>query len=306
MKKLLVAVAVLAALAVGFVWLFPAQALRAEFARQRLLAGAEVKTRVVAGERWHYLEAGRGPLIVLVHGYTGSKENWLPVIKRLSRTHRVIAVDLPGWGESAPTGGADYGPLAQAARLDAFLQAQGEPVALLVGHSMGGMISGLLLSDAHAARVQRVVFMSAAGVRFKENAFARRVLAGDNPFAVYETGAFLAFLDEYVFVDAPYLPTPMAQVMVERRAARRGFERRVFEQMRLGPQAFLLQERLPRIRQPAGLLWCDGDAIIDPSAAAVFAAGLPDSQTRILTGCGHMPMMEQPRPTADYLLGRLR
>lgn len=306
MKRLLIVLAVLAALAVGFVWLFPEQALRAEFARQRLLAGAEVKTRAVGGETWHYLEAGRGPLVVLVHGYTGSKENWLPVMRRLSRAHRVVAVDLPGWGESAPKPGADYSPLAQAARLDAFLQAQDEPVALLVGHSMGGMISGLLLSNAHAARVERVVFMSAAGVRFKENEFARRVLAGDNPFAVYETGAFLAFLDRYVFADAPYLPTPMARVMVERRAAKRAFERRVFEQMRLGPQAFLLQERLPAIRQPAGLLWCDGDAIIDPSAAAVFAAGLPVSQTRILTGCGHMPMMEQPAPVADYLLGRLR
>lgn len=306
MKRLLAVLAVLALLAAGFVWLFPAQALRAEFARQRLLAGAEVKTRTVDGETWRYLEAGRGPLVVLVHGYTGSKENWLPVMKRLSRAHRVVAVDLPGWGESAPKPGADYSPLAQAVRLDAFLQAQDEPVELLVGHSMGGMISGLLLSGAHTARVERVVFMSAAGVRFKENAFARRVLAGDNPFAVYETGAFLDFLNRYVFADAPYLPTPMARVMVEHRAEKRAFERRVFEQMRLGPQAFLLQERLPRITQPAGLLWCDGDAIIDSSAAAVFAAGLPVSQTHILTGCGHMPMMERPDPVADYLLGRLR
>lgn len=306
MKRLLIALAVLAALAVGLVALFPARALQADFARQRLWAGASVKSQDVGGERWTYLEAGRGPLIVLVHGYTGSKENWLPVMRRLARGHRVLAVDLPGWGDNVPAPGADYGPLAQAARLDAFLQAQGEPVALLVGHSMGGMIAGLLLSDAHAAPVERVVFMSSAGVRFSENDFARRVAAGDNPFAVYDAAAFLAFLDGYVFADAPYVPLPVARVMVERRAAKRGFERAVFAQMSLGPQAFLLQQRLPRIRQPAGLLWCDRDAIIDVSAAATFAAGLPTSQTRILEGCGHMPMMERPGPVADYLLGRLR
>lgn len=304
MKKVLAALLVLAVLAVASVWLFPAQVLDAEFARQRWRAGAEVKTRDVGGERWHYLEAGQGPLIVLVHGYTGSKENWLPVIGQLAENNRVIAVDLPGWGESTPRPGVDYGPLAQSRRLAAFLVAQPEPAALLAGHSMGGMISGLALA-AHPQTAKRIAFVSSAGVVFEQNDFARRVLAGDNPFAVYDAAAFSAFLREYVFVDAPFLPEPLAAVLVARRSAQREFERTVFRQMRLGPEAFLLQQRLPSIRQPALLLWCDGDRIIDPSAAAVFAEGLPDSTTILLEGCGHMPMMEQPQQTAAALLGRL-
>lgn len=304
MKKILAVVLVLAVLAVASVWLFPAQVLDAEFARQRWLAGAVPKQQQVAGERWYTLEAGRGPLIVLVHGYTGSKENWLPVMRMLAERHRVVAVDLPGWGESAPRPGTDYGPLAQSRRLAAFLAAQPEPAALLVGHSMGGMISGLAVA-AHPQSAERIAFVSSAGVVFEENAFARRVLAGDNPFAVYDAAAFSAFLREYVFVDAPFLPEPLAAVLVARRAVQRDFEQTVFRQMRIGPEAFLLQQRLPLIRQPALLLWCDGDKIIDPSAAAVFAEGLPDSTTVLLEGCGHMPMMEQPQETAAALLGRL-
>lgn len=303
MKKLLAAVLVLVLLAVAAVMLFPAQMLRAEFARQRLLAGAEVHEKTVAGERWHYLQAGQGPLIVLVHGYTGSKENWLPVMRQLARNHRVIAVDLPGWGESVPVAGADYGPTAQAERLSAFLHSQKEPAALLVGHSMGGMISGLMTAT-HPEQVERVVFMSSAGVRFTENEFARRVLKGDNPFAVYEVDSFRGFLQGFVFADAPYVPAPMLGAIVEQRKARSDFEQRVFTQIRLGPEAFLLQQRLPEIRQPAGLLWCDGDRIIDPSAAAVFATGLKTSETGILKGCGHMPMMEQPDAVAAFLLAR--
>jgi pimeloyl-ACP methyl ester carboxylesterase len=262
-----------------------------------------VQEKTVAGERWHYLEAGQGPLIVLVHGYTGSKENWLPVMRQLARSHRVIAVDLPGWGESMPVPGADYGPTAQAERLSAFLQSEREPAALLVGHSMGGMISGLM-ATAHPQQVERIVFMSSAGVRFKENEFARRVLKGDNPFAVYEVDSFRGFLHEFVFANAPYVPEPMLGAIVEQRKTRRDFEQRVFTQIRIGPEAFLLQQRLPLIQSPAGLLWCDGDRIIDPSAAPAFAAGLKSSETRILKGCGHMPMMEQPGAVAEFLLAR--
>ncbi|MCE2869650.1 MAG: alpha/beta fold hydrolase [Xanthomonadaceae bacterium] len=303
MKKLLAVIMILAVAAVTGVMLFPSQALRLEFARLRLLAGAEVQEKTVAGERWHYLEAGQGPLIVLVHGYTGSKENWLPVMRQLARDHRVIAVDLPGWGESIPVSGADYGPTAQAERLSAFLQSEREPAALLVGHSMGGMISGLM-ATAHPQQVERIVFMSSAGVRFKENEFARRVLKGDNPFAVYEVESFRRFLGEFVFADAPYVPEPMLSAIVEQRKIRRDFEQRVFTQIRIGPEAFLLQQRLSLIQSPAGLLWCDGDRIIDPSAAPVFAAGLKSSETRILKDCGHMPMMEQPGAVAEFLLAR--
>ena len=303
MKKLLIAILVLTVMAIAGVILFPDQMLRAEFARQRLLAGAVVQQKTVAGERWHYLQAGQGPLIVLVHGYTGSKENWLPVIRQLAADHRVIAVDLPGWGESVPVAGADYGPTAQAERLSAFLQSEPEPAALLVGHSMGGMISGLMTAT-HPEQVERVVFMSSAGVRFTENEFARRVLKGDNPFAVYEVDSFRGFLHEFVFADAPYVPKSMLGAIIKQRKARREFEQRVFTQIRLGPEAFLLQQRLPDINQSAGLLWCDGDRIIDPSAAAAFADGLKNSETRILKGCGHMPMMEQPGPVSEFLLAR--
>ncbi|HWR95441.1 MAG TPA: alpha/beta fold hydrolase [Arenimonas sp.] len=303
MKKLLLAAIVLIAVVIGFVHVFPERALQAEFARQRLLAGAEVHYRTVDGERWPYLEAGQGELIVLVHGYTGSKENWLPVMGKLAEKHRVIAVDLPGWGESVPKAGQDYGPVAQAARLSAFLKTQAPQTALLVGHSMGGMISGLMTAE-HPEQVQRIVFMSSAGVVFTENEFARRVQKGGNPFAVYETAAFQGFLSEFVFADAPYVPAPMAGVIVAQREAKKDFEQTVFTQIRTGPEAFLLQARLPGIAQPAGLLWCDQDRIIDPSAAAVFAKGLKKSTTKILAGCGHMPMMEQPGQVAEFLLAQ--
>jgi pimeloyl-ACP methyl ester carboxylesterase len=305
MKKTLIALFTFLALGIGFVYVFPEQALKAEYARQRLIAGADVRYKDIQGERWSYLEAGQGELIVLVHGYTGSKENWLPIMGDLAKTHRVIAVDLPGWGESTPKAGEDYGPLAQAARLNLFLKSENEPVALLVGHSMGGMISGLLSVDSPML-VQRLVLMSSAGVKFRENEFARKVQQGYNPFAVYDVDSFLTFMHVYLFIDPPYIPEPLVKVMLEKRLAKKEFEATVFTQIREGPEAFLLEQFLTLVQQPVGLLWCDLDQIIDPSAAQVFSKGLKTSQITILKGCGHMPMMEQPGPVADFLLQQFK
>ena len=97
----------------------PEKVLQAEFARQRWLAGADPLDFEIAGHRWASVAAGPrdAPLLVLVHGFTGSKENWLPLMRELAREHRVLAVDLPGWGESDRHHDADYGPVAQAERL---------------------------------------------------------------------------------------------------------------------------------------------------------------------------------------------
>src|SRR5205085_1153584 len=109
----------LAYLLVG--WLRPEWVLEAEYARLRWLAGADTRSVQVGDHRIVYLKAGRGRTIVLLHGFTGSKENWLPLMRELSRSYRVIAPDLPGWGESTRLRGADYGPVAQAERVREFL-----------------------------------------------------------------------------------------------------------------------------------------------------------------------------------------
>lgn len=282
----------------------PERVLQAEFARQRWLAGASVRTLDVAQHRWRYLEAGSGPpdskpLIVLVHGFTGSKENWLPMMRLLAKNYRVVAPDLPGWGESERQASADYGPIAQSERLAAFLAALHEKPTLLVGHSMGGQIAGLLLAR-HPDAAQRLVLMASAGVRFSDNEFGREVLAGRNPFEV-KTRAELHRYFSIVFSDPPFVPWPVDRALVAQRRADALFEQQVLNAIGRGPEAFELQKQLPNIHLPVLLLWCRDDRVIDVSAADIFRAGLPHSQTVILAGCGHMPMMAQPANVVEAL-----
>lgn len=287
--------------ALGLAASAPERILQAEFARQRWLAGADPLDFDIAGHRWASVAAGPrdAPLLVLVHGFTGSKENWLPLMRELSRTHRVIAVDLPGWGESDRLAGADYGPVAQAARLAAFIKALPQAPELVVGHSMGGQIVGLLAAR-HPETAPRIVLMSSAGVRYEENAFANAVLAGDNPFQVTNRAELKRYLG-IVFADPPFVPWPASEALVRRRRADADFEQRVLDGIGRGPDAFALEAELGNISAPTLLLWCREDKVIDISAAEVFARGLPDSRSVILSGCGHMPMMAQPRNVAEAL-----
>jgi pimeloyl-ACP methyl ester carboxylesterase len=302
MKRLLRAVVPaligLAALYAALGLYYPDWALEAEYGRLRWLAQADVREVEVAEHRWSYVESGRGPLIVLVHGFTGNKETWLPVMRELRHDYRLIALDLPGWNASQRIKGADYGVAAQARRVAEFIAALDQPLVLLGGHSMGGHIAGLVAAE-YPDRVPRLLLMSSAGTEFEANDFLRAVQAGEHPYAV-QTRADLHRQLALVFTDPPFVPWPADEAMTRRRAADQPLEVEVLAQAR-GPEATLLQQRLADVQSPTLLLWCRDDKVIDVSAEAVFRRGLGRSQSVLLEGCGHMPLMAAPGEVAAAL-----
>jgi abhydrolase domain-containing protein 6 len=126
------------------------------------------------------------------------------------------------------------------------------------------------------------------------------VLAGENPFEVTNTAQLHRYLG-IVFTDPPWVPWPASTALVRRRRQDAAFEQHVLDGIGRGPEALLLEEELPRIREPVLLLWCRDDRVIDVSAAEIFHRGLRDSRTVLLAGCGHMPMMAQPGNVAEAI-----
>lgn len=280
---------------------WPQLALDAEFARLRWQADASERVVDIGDQRIVQLEAGRhdAPPLVVLHGFTGSKENWLPLMPQLTDRYRVIAPDLPGWGESSRQPSVDYGFAAQAERLAVWLKQLDLGPVRLIGHSMGGGIAAVLAAR-HPQLVSELVLMDAGGVLFRENAFGRAVVEGQNPFAVNDRASLDRYL-QTVFNEPPFVPWPADRALIARRIVDAEFETRVLDAIGRGPDAFLPGREAVAIRIPTLLLWCREDRVIDVSAADLYRAAIRGSVVRLLDGCNHMPMMEQPVATAAAL-----
>ncbi|HET6602996.1 MAG TPA: alpha/beta fold hydrolase [Xanthomonadaceae bacterium] len=297
MKRLLwIALALAGAFAL-LGWLRPQWMLSAWLRTQAWAAGASVHTLEVEGWRWRYLEAGAGArTLVLLHGFTGMKENWLPLLPYLSQRYRILVPDLLHTNPAQRRADMDLGYAAQAARLNAFIGGLADGPVVIVGHSMGGGIAAVYAAE-HTDRVDALVLVAAGGVRFADNEFALAVLRGENPFAVSDRDS----LDRYlrtVFIDPPATPWPFDRALIKSRLRDAGFEQRMLDAIGRGPDAFVPGERADDIEAPTLLLWCREDRVVDRSAAALYAERIPGSEIRTLDGCNHMPMAEQPEATA--------
>jgi len=113
----------------------------------------------VEGVKLHYLTAGHGPAVILLHGYTQTSRMWKPIIPLLAEKFTVIAPDLPGIGDSSiPTDGLDM--KSAAIRIHALAKSLGVQKARVVGHDIG-----LMVAYAYAAQfpteVEKLVLMDA-------------------------------------------------------------------------------------------------------------------------------------------------
>ena len=118
-----------------------------------------VRTADVDGLKIEYLTAGRGPAVVLLHGYAQTSRMWRPLIARLATSHTVIAPDLPGIGGSAiPADGVDM--TRAATRMHALVKGLGVAKAAVVGHDIGLMVAYAYAAQ-FPAEVEKLVLMDA-------------------------------------------------------------------------------------------------------------------------------------------------
>jgi pimeloyl-ACP methyl ester carboxylesterase len=114
---------------------------------------------VVNGVKIHYMEAGSGPVIVLLHGYAETSHMWLPLIPLLARNHTVIAPDLRGEGDSGkPQGG--YEKKNMATDIHALVQSLGYKHVQVVGHDIGLMVA-YAYAAMYPSETDSVVLMDA-------------------------------------------------------------------------------------------------------------------------------------------------
>ena len=262
----------------------------------------------------HAVEAGEGPPLVLVHGVTLGVNTWAPQLRELADHHRVIAVGQRGHGRSVA--GADGYTLERLADdLLEVMEALEVTGAVLVGHSMGGMVSQLLAVRRpeelrrHVAALVLLATSAGPMVPGPGGGMLATVLAGGADRSLRRADRLGRGL--FPFEDiGPWLarvsfgshPVP-AQVELARSmiaamspAAMSGL---------LGPLlAFDVHDRIHAIDLPTRVVVGTRDVLTPPRMARVMAGAIPGAALILLPGCGHMVMLERADELSD-LLGRL-
>ena len=246
------------------------------------------------GAKIHYVEAGSGAPVILIHGLADNVAIWDPVIPALAARFRVIALDQIGFGRSdKPL--LNYRVSTLVDFLDVFLTELKIERASLVGSSLGGWVAAAY-ALAHPERVERLVLSDAAGYAALTKTMdsralrALRVASRDD---IRYLGP-LAFHDKrfYQDVDAAFK---------ERVTAGDSYTvAQVLDSMIRGDDA--LDNKLQTLKQPTLVLWGREDKLIPLSFGEEFHREIVDSRLRIIDNCGHMPQLECPNEFSAAVL----
>lgn len=252
---------------------------------------------MIGGQRIHYVQTGTGRTVLLVHGIAASIVDWHLNIPALAEHFTVIAVDLPGYGESdIPSNRLSIRDAAPF--LDAFLGNLGLDRVSLVGNSMGGLICGHY-AMARPERVDRLLMVDPAGLA-REVSIHFRLLS-------------LPFLGEWalrpnpnagrmaargLFADPARAPEPWLQdKILDRGPASRTY---LLQSLRSGTNILgirrqvVMLDGLRSLAIPTMVMWGAHDHVVPLRHLDLVKTHLPNARTHVFPNAGHVPMLECP------------
>ncbi len=261
-----------------------------------------VKTVTLHGRPVTYAHAGKGPVLLLIHGMAGNFQNWQEVIEPLARHHTVLAPDLPGHGGSAP-GFGDYSLGALAAGLRDLLAALGHDRATIVGHSLGGGIA-MQFAYQFPEMTERLVLVSSGGLGLEVSPVLRAAaLPGADRFIATTAGAVGAVgsaVGRGLKLIGLQANADIAEVVrgytsladPDRRAAFLATLRSVIgtggQRVHAGDRLYLVEDL------PVLIIWGARDSIIPAHHGESAHQLIPGSQLEVFDDVGHLPQLEAP------------
>jgi pimeloyl-ACP methyl ester carboxylesterase len=265
------------------------------------------------GEQVTYRACGdEGPLIVLLHGITGSSATWEPVMPLLAGSARVLAPDLLGHGDSAKPHTGDYSLGAWAAGVRDLLVALGHERATIVGHSLGGGVA-MQFAYQFPERCERLVLTCSGGLGQEVHPMLRAVaLPGAEHVLPLLVSSYVRKAGDGLL---GLLSKARLQLATDYRESwaglgtlsdpdtRRAFVHTVRAVVGVTGQRVSAIERLYLAEEvPTLLLWGEDDAVIPVHHAREADAHIPGSHLAVIEGAGHFPHRDRPGLFARHLL----
>lgn len=265
----------------------------------------------VDGVNLHYVEQGTGPVVLLLHGNGVMLDDWLisGSVDELARTHRVIALDRPGYGYSSRPRGIRWTPERQADLVAAFLTEREVTEAIVVGHSLGASVA-TALALRHPQRVARLVLIG--GYYFPTPRADVLLVA---PSAVPGLGDVLTRTTMPLMAEAmqPLVNRAIFGPAEPTDAWRRRFSWAMAvrpSRMRAGaadavhliPGAARQSRLYAGLTMPTAIVAGRGDRVVRPSQAERLHRALPHSRLHLVEDAGHMVHHSAP----DRVLAAIR
>ncbi|HSR13381.1 MAG TPA: alpha/beta hydrolase [Thermodesulfobacteriota bacterium] len=264
---------------------------------------------VVADAGINFVQAGKGPPVLFLHGLGGSWKDWAPTLPPFASKHQVVAPDFPGFGDSeAPDVNYSIEWLTEV--VEKFIEAKSLRGAVVVGHSMGGIVA-LNLVARRNARVARLAVVDPVATgdkaEFMSHVMTRKFFAPDTEWESLESAVrerFRSMVENFVknrkpgtareffesvpknpFNGKPLLPmTPAVQLT----ASLIDFD---------------IRPKLASVDCPTLILWGEKDPIAPSADAYLLAKGIRNSRVVVFGDTGHSPMIEKP-DKFNHELGR--
>lgn len=274
---------------------------------QRSCANLKLKRIKVDGLEIEYLRGGSGPALVLLHGFAANKDYWNRVSGHLVNDFDVIAIDLPGFGNSTRDIELDYDIHSQVDRLKRITDALNLTEFNLAGSSMGGYIAGNYAAQ-YPDTVTHLWLISPLGIR---NSIASDMFAAIKkslkPILLPQTKDDFLQLFNFLFIKPPFIPSPVINHLAIDAKKNAELNNKIFKQIirvkngEPNPDQ-PLDKVLINYSGPVLISWGDTDRVLHVSGASVLKQAIPHAKLEISQNVGHLPMVEIPMVTAKSFL----
>ncbi len=274
-------------------WLFE-QALAAE------LKKAGLSRHVLQLPFGHIAHLDNGNLyaqqtLLLLHGAGADKSTWLRWVKALGHQRRILAVDLPGHGDSTQDLTLSFDVPTQAQRVAEFIAELSLGSVCLVGSSMGGAIA-LRLAHQQPQLVSGLVLIGCLGAQTRPSWLLQQMAQdGSNAMLDIRSVADYRRMLAVAMVKPIYIPGFMLSLLLEDKLRRAKIERKVLADIQ---HSFDQREVLTRIRVPSLIIWGREDRVVHVDDAQLLHQSIQGSRKIVLDQVGHVPMVERPKQVA--------
>jgi pimeloyl-ACP methyl ester carboxylesterase len=262
----------------------------------------------VGGVALYHESHGTGSPILFLHGLGTSTHSWRHLIQPLSKQHKLILVDLKGFGKSPKPRDNDYSIQDQAELIYQFILRNNLSQLTIVGHSLGGgvaLLTAIKLSEQEPGRLASLILISSASYHQDLPLFIeilRRPFLGPLAFSLLTNKKKVRMILERAYYDDKKISKDQVQAYTTPLNSSGGENALIETAKKIIPSNIdEITAAYKNIRFPTLILWGRQDKIVPAKVGEKLHQALPNSQLVIIDRCGHIPHEEKPEEAINII-----